>query len=200
MLFRSSLEDVKGMKMRIGGFGGKILEGIGGVPQNIPGGEIYQALEKGTIDGAEWIGPYDDQKLGFYKVAKNYYFPAWWEGGPQISLYINSKAYNSLSAEYKAMVETAAAYAHVEMQAKYDMRNPRALKELVANGTKLHRLPKDVMDAAFKFSQQYYSELSKTNPAWKKIYSDYETFRRDSNLWFRFAEQGFDTFMQSQKL
>jgi len=195
-----SLEDVKGMKMRIGGFGGKILEGIGGVPQNIPGGEIYQALEKGTIDGAEWIGPYDDQKLGFYKVAKNYYFPAWWEGGPQISLYINSKAYNSLSAEYKAMVETAAAYAHVEMQAKYDMRNPRALKELVANGTKLHRLPKDVMDAAFKFSQQYYSELSKTNPAWKKIYTDYETFRRDSNLWFRFAEQGFDTFMQSQKL
>ena len=79
-----SLADIKGLKMRIGGFGGKVLERIGGVPQNIPGGEIYQALEKGTIDAAEWVGPYDDQKLGFNKVAPNYYYPGWWEGGPQL--------------------------------------------------------------------------------------------------------------------
>lgn len=195
-----SLADIKGLKMRIGGFGGEILKGIGGVPQNIPGGEIYQALEKGTIDATEWVGPYDDQKLGFYKVAKFYAYPAWWEGGPQLSLYVNSKAYAGLSAENKAIIECAAAIAHTDMQAKYDARNPKALKELVAGGTKLFRLPKPVMDAAFKFAMQYYSDLSAKNPNWKKVYEDYAAFRKDQNLWFKFAETGYDGFMQAQKL
>ncbi len=146
----NTVADLKGLKFRIGGFGGKILEPLGVVPQNLPAGEIYQALEKGTIDAAEWIGPYDDLKLGLYKVAKHYYYPAFWEGGPQLSLYVNSKAYNALSPEYKAMIETAATYAHVEIAAKYDSRNPKALKELVAGGAKLHRLPKPIMDQAFK--------------------------------------------------
>ena len=195
-----SLADVKGLKMRIGGFGGAVLQRIGGVPQNIPGGEIYQALEKGTIDAAEWVGPYDDQKLGFNKVAPNYYYPGWWEGGPQLSLYINSKAWEGLSAEYKAIVENAAAHAHTVMQAKYDSKNPAALKELVGAGTKLFRFPKDVMDGAYKEATALYSELSGSNPAWKKIYEDYSAFRREQNLWFRFAEAGFDNFMQQQKL
>jgi TRAP-type mannitol/chloroaromatic compound transport system substrate-binding protein len=194
------LSDIKGLKMRIGGFGGKVLSVIGGVPQNIPGGEIYQALEKGTIDATEWIGPYDDQKLGFFKVAKNYVYPAWWEGGTNLSLYVNSKAYASLSPEFKAILENAAANAHVDMQAKYDGRNPKALKELVAQGTKLQRMPKDIMDAAFKASQDLYADLSAKNPAWKKIYADYSNTRRDMNQWFRFAENGFDSYMQSQKL
>ncbi len=195
-----SLADVKGMKMRIGGFGGVILAGIGGVPQNIPGGEIYQALEKGTIDAAEWVGPYDDQKLGFYKVAKHYAYPAWWEGGPQLTLYVNNKALAALSSENKAIVEAAASYAHVDMQAKYDAKNPVALKELVAAGTQLFRLPKDTMDAAFKFAEAHYAELSSKNPQWKKVYTDYAAFRKDQNLWFRFAEAGFDSYMQAQKL
>ncbi len=195
-----SLADIKGLKMRIGGFGGKVLERIGAVPQNIPGGEIYQALEKGTIDAAEWVGPYDDLKLGFNKVAPNYYYPGWWEGGPQLSLYVNKKAYDGLSAEYKAIIESAAAYAHVEMQARYDARNPAALKTLVGQGTKLFRFPKDVMEGAFKAAMEVYGELNNTNPAWKKIYEDYAAFRRDANLWFRFTEAGFDDFMQSQKL
>ncbi len=195
-----SLADMKGLKMRIGGFGGKVLERIGAVPQNIPGGEIYQALEKGTIDAAEWVGPYDDLKLGFNKVAPNYYYPGWWEGGPQLSLYVNKKAYDGLSAEYKAIVESAAAYAHVEMQARYDARNPAALKTLVGQGTKLFRFPKDVMEGAFKAAMEVYGELNNSNPAWKKIYEDYAAFRRDANLWFRFTEAGFDDFMQSQKL
>jgi TRAP-type mannitol/chloroaromatic compound transport system substrate-binding protein len=194
------LDDIKGLKMRIGGFGGEILKGIGGVPQNIPGGEIYQALEKGTIDATEWVGPYDDQKLGFHKVAKFYAYPAWWEGGPQLTLYVNSKAYEALSAENKAILECAAAIAHTDMQAKYDAKNPKALKELVAGGTKLFRLPKEVMDAAFQFAMQYYSDLSAKNPNWKKIYEDYAAFRRDQNLWFKFAEMGFDSYMQAQKL
>jgi TRAP-type mannitol/chloroaromatic compound transport system substrate-binding protein len=195
-----SVADIKGLKMRIGGFAGRVLERMGGVPQNIPGGEIYQALEKGTIDAAEWVGPYDDQKLGFNKVAPNYYYPGWWEGGPQLDFFINTKSYESLTPEYKAIVEAATAIAHNDMQAKYDARNPPALRQLVQGGTKLFRFPKDVMDAAFKESMAIYSELSAKNPNWKKVYEDYSAFRRDQNLWFRFAEASFDDFMQAQKL
>jgi TRAP-type mannitol/chloroaromatic compound transport system substrate-binding protein len=195
-----TLKDIKGMKMRIGGFGGKVLERIGGVPQNIPGGEIYQALEKGTIDAAEWVGPYDDQKLGFNKVAQFYYYPGWWEGGPQLDFLVNTKAWEALAPEYKAMVEAAASHAHVDMQAKYDARNPVALKQLVGGGTKLRAFPKDVMQAAFKAAMEFYDELSAKNPNWKKVYTDFSKFRAEQNLWFRFTEAGFDNFMQQQKL
>jgi TRAP-type mannitol/chloroaromatic compound transport system substrate-binding protein len=195
-----SLADMKGLKMRIGGFGGKVLERIGSVPQNIPGGEIYTALEKGTIDSAEWVGPYDDLKLGFYKVAPWYAYPGWWEGGPQLSLYVNSKAWDALSAEYKGIVEAAASHAHVVMQASYDAKNPAALKQLVAGGAKLFRIPKDTMDAAFKAAFAVYGELSGTNPAWKKIYTDYNAFLREENLWFRFTESAFDNYMQGQRI
>jgi TRAP-type mannitol/chloroaromatic compound transport system substrate-binding protein len=196
----TSAADMKGLKFRVGGFAGKVIERMGGVPQNIPGGEIYQALEKGTIDAAEWVGPYDDMKLGFNKVAPNYAYPGWWEGGPQLDFFINQKAFDALTPEYKAIVEAAAAYAHVDMQAKYDGRNPVALKTLVSSGTKLFRFPKDVMELAFKESIAMYAELSDKNPHWKKVYADYAKFRADQNLWFRFAEAGFDDFMQSQKL
>jgi TRAP-type mannitol/chloroaromatic compound transport system substrate-binding protein len=195
-----SVADMKGLKIRIGGFAGRVVERMGAVPQQIAGGEIYSALEKGTIDAAEWVGPYDDLKLGFNKVAPNYYYPGWWEGGPQLDFFINSKAFDTLSAEYKAVVEAASALAHVEMQAKYDAKNPAALKQLVGSGTKLFRFPKDVLNAAFKESMAIYSELSAKNPNWKKVYEDYATFRRDQNLWFRFAEAGFDEFVQQQKL
>ena len=195
-----SRKDMKGLKMRIGGFAGKVLERIGGVPQNIPGGEIYQALEKGTIDAAEWVGPYDDQKLGFNKVAPYYYYPGWWEGGPQLDFFINQKAWNGLSAENKAIVEAATAEAHIVMQARYDARNPAALKQLVGAGTKLRPFSQDVLAAAFKESMALYSEIGAKNEDWKKIYADYAKFRADQNLWFRFTEATFDRFMQSQKL
>ena len=195
-----SLADMKGLKFRIGGFGGKVIERIGGVPQNIPGGEIYQSLEKGTIDAAEWVGPYDDQKLGFNKVAQFYNYPGWWEGGPQLDFFINTKAWDGLSPEYKAIIECASAVAHVDMQGKYDAKNPAALKQLVQSGVKLVRFPKDMMDAAFKEAMGLYSELSGKNPNWKKVYEDFANFRRDQHLWFRFAESGFDDFMQAQKL
>ena len=195
-----SLADIKGLKFRIGGFAGKIIERMGGVPQNIPGGEIYQSLEKGTIDAAEWVGPYDDQKLGFYKVAPFYAYPGWWEGGPEVDFFINNKAYNALTPEYKAIIEAASMTAHVDMQAKYDALNPGALKQLVAAKVKLMPFPKDVMDAAFKESMAVYADLSKTNPAWKKVYTDYAAFLKDQNLWFRFTEGQFDRYMQSAKL
>ena len=195
-----SLDDMKGLKFRVGGFAGKVTGRLGAVSQNIPGGEIYQALEKGTIDAAEWVGPYDDQKLGFNKVAPFYHYPGWWEGGPQLDLFINQKAYDALSAEYKAIVESAAAFAHTEMQAKYDARNPLALRQLVASGTKLVPFPKAVMDAAFKEAMALYSEISAANPAFKKIYEDYSKFRKEANLWFRFTEARFDGYMQNANL
>jgi len=195
-----SLADITGLKMRIGGFGGRILSAIGGVPQNIPGGEIYPALEKGTIDATEWVGPYDDEKLGFNKVAKYYYYPGWWEGGPQLSLYVNQKAWDALSSEYKALVTAAASHAHVIMQARYDALNPAALKRLVGAGTQLRPMPRPVMDAAFKASQQVYADLSAKNANWKKVFEDWSKFRSDQVLWFRVTEREFDNFMSAQKL
>ena len=195
-----TVADLKGLKFRVGGFAGKVCERLGSVPQNIPGGEIYQALEKGTIDAAEWVGPYDDLKLGFNKVAPFYHYPGWWEGGPQLDLLINTKAWATLTPEYKAIVEAAASFAHTDMQAKYDAKNPGALKQLVAGKTKLVAFPKPVLDAAFKASMELYSELSAKNPRWKKVYDDYDNFRRESNLWFRFTEARFDSYMQSVKL
>ena len=196
----NSVADLKGLKFRCGGFAGRVLERMGVIPQNIPGGEIYQALEKGTIDAAEWVGPYDDLKLGFHKVAPHYYYPGWWEVGPQLSLYVNQKAFEGLSSEYKAIVECASTYAHTDMQAKYDGRNAGALKSLVSQGVKLHPFPKDVLNAAFKAAMDVYAEHNDTNPAWKKIYSDYAAFRKESNLWFSFAEASMDDFMQQQRL
>ena len=195
-----SLADMKGLKMRIGGFAGRVIERMGAVSQSIPGGEVYQALEKGTIDAAEWIGPYDDEKFGFYKVAPHYYYPGWWEGGPQIDFFINTQAYAKLPADYKAMIEAAAAVAHIDMQARYDAKNPAALKTLVKAGVKVLPFPKPVLDEAFKQSMQLYDELSAKNPNWKKVYEDYAAFRREQNLWFRFAESSFDRYMQSVKL
>ena len=195
-----SVADINGMKMRIGGFGGRVLAKLGGVPQNIPGGEVYQALERGTIDSTEWVGPYDDLKFGFHKVAPFYYYPGWWEGGAQLSLYVNDKAFNALSPQYKSLVRQAASDAHVTMQAMYDARNPTALRQLIAEGAKLGRFPRDVMDAAFKARNEVYAELNDTNANWKKIYSDYERFLREQYQWQPLAEGSFDQYMAAQKL
>jgi TRAP-type mannitol/chloroaromatic compound transport system substrate-binding protein len=195
-----SLKDFHGLKFRIAGLAGKVMERLGAVPQNIPGGDIYPSLEKGTIDAAEWVGPYDDQKLGFVRVAPYYYYPGFWEGSAQLDFFVNTKAWDALSAENKAILEAAATQAHVEIQARYDARNPVALKQLVASGAKLQQFPIDMMNAAFKASNELYSEISGKNESFRKIYADMVKFRADENLWFRFTEMSFDRFMQSQKL
>ena len=196
-----SVADFKGLKMRLGGgLVGEVMQKLGAVPQSIPGGEIYQALEKGTIDAAEWVGPYDDQKLGFNKVAPFYYYPGWWEGGPEVDFFINQKAYDALSSEYKAIIDAASALAHSDMQAKYDALNPNALKQLVAAKTKVLPFSQAVLDASFKASMEVFEANAAKSPAWKKIYADLRSFQRDQVLWFRFAEGRFDSFMASQKL
>src|SRR3989442_14668391 len=118
-----TMDDMKGLKFRVGGFAGLILQRLGVVPQQIAGGDIYPALERGTIDAAEWVGPYDDEKLGFYKVVKFYYYPGWWEGGTTLHLLINLAKWNELPKTYQAIVAAAAGYANVEMQAGSDARN-----------------------------------------------------------------------------
>ncbi|MCM8596537.1 TRAP transporter substrate-binding protein [Accumulibacter sp.] len=194
-----TVADIKGLKIRIGGFAGAVLSKLGAVPQQIPGGDIYPALEKGTIDAAEWIGPYDDQKLGFNKVAKYYYYPGWWEGGPQVSAYVNTKKWAELPKEYQAILLIACADAHVDMMAKYDARNPTALKQLVGSGTQLRQFPKEVMDASYKAAMELYAETSAKNPDFKKVYDDYKKFMDDQNLWFRVAEGSYANFMYSKR-
>jgi len=196
-----SVADFKGMKMRLGGgLVGEVMQKLGAVPQSLPGGEIYQALEKGTIDAAEWVGPYDDQKLGFNKVAPFYYYPGWWEGGPEVDFFINQKAYDSLSSEYKAIIDAASALASVDMLSKYDALNPIALKQLYAAKTKVLPFSQPVLEASFKAAMEVFAANDAKSPEWKKIYADLRAFQRDQVLWFRFAENGFDNFMAKQKL
>ena len=189
-----SVADLKGLKFRVGGFGGKVLERLGTVPQNIPGGEIYQALEKGTIDAAEWVGPYDDEKLGFQKVAKYYYYPGWWEGGPALHNLINLPKWESLPAGYKSILKSASSLANETMQARYDAYNPPALKRLVASGTQLRPFTASIMDASLKAANEVYAETSATNANFKKLYEAMSAFRNDQYTWWQVAEYGFDSF------
>jgi TRAP-type mannitol/chloroaromatic compound transport system substrate-binding protein len=194
-----SLADLQGLKMRIGGFGGKIMSQIGVVPQQIAGGEIYQALEKGTIDAAEWVGPYDDEKLGFHKVAKYYYYPGWWEGGAMLHMMINSAKWAELPPVHKSILKTACQAVNSDMQANYDAKNAGALKKLVAGGAVLKPYPLDVLEACFNAAKTTYAQLSAENANFKKLHDAMMAFRADQYLWFQVSEYTFDTFMMGQQ-
>jgi TRAP-type mannitol/chloroaromatic compound transport system substrate-binding protein len=187
--------DFNGVKMRISGFAGGVLTKLGLVPQQIAGGDIYPALERGTIDATEWVGPYDDEKLGFYKVAKYYYYPGWWEGTSCYHVMINLARWNELPKHYQAAVATAASHANLEMTAKYDARNPGAIRRLVTSGVELRPFSTEVMDACLKASQDTYAEINKTNAAFKKIYDSMVAFRGEAYLWHQIAEYTYDSYM-----
>ena len=191
----NTLEDMKGLKMRIGGFAGAVVEKLGVVPQQLAGGDIYPALEKGTIDAAEWVGPYDDLKLGFYKVAPYYYYPGWWEGSTAVSLYCGDKAYAALPAMYKEAIAVAAGDTVGWSLAKYDAQNPRSLRELIAGGAKVLPFPQAMMEAAFTAANDIYNETAAKNPKFKKVYDSWKPFRAEEVLWFRVVENTFDNFM-----
>ncbi len=195
-----SVEDLKGLKFRVGGFAGKVLAKLGVVPVQVAGGEIYTSLEKGSIDAAEWVGPYDDEKLGFNKVAKVYHYPGWWEGGAQLSFYVGKKEWDKLPKLYQAAIETASLEAHVNMQAKYDARNPSALARLNQSKILLRPFPQPVMEACFKAAQEVFSEEAENNPKFKKIYTDWAAFRQNQTTWFSFAENTFSRFNSTHKL
>ena len=169
------------------------------IPQQIAGGEIYQALEKGTIDAAEWVGPYDDEKLGFQKVAPFYYYPGWWEGGPTVHLMFNKAKYDELSPAYKSLVRTAAQATDANMIQKYDFLNPTAIKKLVANGAQLTPFSQEILSACFDKSNEVYAELDGSNPDFKKIWDSIKAFRKDHFLYTQIAEYNYDTFMMIQQ-
>jgi TRAP-type mannitol/chloroaromatic compound transport system substrate-binding protein len=192
-----SVADLKGLKFRIGGTGGTVLTRLGVVPQQIAGGDIYPALEKGTIDAAEWVGPYDDEKLGFYKVAKHYYYPAWWEGGTELDMLVNVKAWEALPKDYQAILEAACADSHDWVLTKYDASNPAALKRLVANGVKLQPFSNDIMAACYRASQEVYDAIAEKNAKFRKVYEPWKRFRDEQVQWFSIAESRYDNFMIS---
>jgi TRAP-type mannitol/chloroaromatic compound transport system substrate-binding protein len=191
----NTVEDLKGLKFRIGGWAGSVLAKLGVVPQVIAGGDLYPALEKGTIDAAEWVGPYDDEKLGLYKVTKFYYYPGWWEGNAQLSVYINLNQWNSLPKLYQTVLETACAEARNWTIGKYDADNPAALRRLVAGGIQLKPFPQPVLEACYKAANELYDETAAKNPKFAKVYEPWKKFRGEELLWFQVAEQTFDNFM-----
>ena len=194
------VSDLNGLKMRIGGFAGRVMTKVGVVPQQLAGGDIYPALEKGTLDAAEWVGPYDDEKLGFQKVAQYYYYPGWWEGGPMLHNFINLGKWNELPKHYQAIVTQASHVANTWMMAKYDAGNPAALKRLVAGGAQLRPFTQPVLEACFKAANEVYAETSAANADFKKIYDSMVPFRSDQYLWWQVAEYTFDTFLIRSRL
>ena len=195
----NSVEDLKGLKVRIGGLAGKVLERLGVVPQQIAAGDIYAALEKGTIDAAEWIGPYDDAKLGFQKVAPYYYYPGFWEGGPTVGLFINKAKWDELPPLYQALVRNCAQATDMAMAAQYDYLNPPALKQVVANGAQLRAFSEPILSAAFDAAMQVYAEISAENEWFKRQWEAVQPFRDDWYLYAQTAEYTFDTFMMIQQ-
>jgi len=191
----TKMDDLKGLKFRLGGFAGKIMQKVGVVPQQIAGGDIYPALEKGTIDGAEWVGPYDDEKLGFYKVAKFYHYPGWWEPCSTNGFIVNIDKWNSLPQVYKDALTSAALEANFWVSTKYDAVNTAALKRLASQGAVLQPFSQEVMDGCYKAAQELYAELNKTNPAFKKVYDSYTAFMADGYLWHQIADYTMDAYM-----
>ena len=190
-----SVEDLKGLKFRIAGYGGNALQKLGVVTQQIGGPDIYPSLERGVIDGAEWVGPYDDEKLGFQRIAPFYYYPGWWEYSPSIDLMVNARAYEQLPAAYKAILEAACAESWHWMAARYDVLNPAAMRRLIAAGTQLRAFPRDVMQASFRASQELFAELGAQNPRFKRLYEQWDRFRTEQVQWARVAEDTQANFM-----
>ena len=192
-----SIDDLKGLKIRIPGFGAEIFSQMGAVPQQLPGGEIYPALERGAIDAAEWTVPYDDEKLGFYKVAPFYYYPGWWEPGPQLTFYVNKEQWEKLPGPYQGAFEAASQEASLLMLAAYDAKNPPALQRLIQDGVQMRRYPDDVLLRAYEIAQKLYAEESAKNPTFKAIYESMHAFQQISDVYLSVSELPMANFMQA---
>ncbi|MBJ7900631.1 MAG: ABC transporter substrate-binding protein [Cyanobacteria bacterium RI_101] len=190
-----SLADLKGLKMRIPGQGGQVMAELGVSVQVLPGGEIYLALDRGAIDAAEWVGPYDDEKLGLNRAAKYYYYPGWWEPGPTLDLLINKSAWEKLPQEYQTILQSAAQAANLRMLSQYDALNQAALEKLLAGGTELKAYPEDILQAALKTAQALMTETAGKNPAFKAVYEPWLAFRKSISAWNRINELSYAQFM-----
>jgi len=200
--------DFQGLKMRVGGFAGKIFQTLGAEPSALPKDAIYNALDTGALDAMEWVGPYDDEKFGdrkegerlnLSKVAPYYYYPGWWKGGMQLHLIVAKDKFDELPKSYQAAVRAASVVAHSSVQERYDAFNPGALKRLVIGGAELRLFPQDVIEACFKTANELYVQLGAENPRFKKLADSYMAFRADQYLWWQVAEYSFDNFMIRQR-
>lgn len=195
----NTIEDVQGLKFRIAGLAGAVFEKMGAVPQQIAAADIYPALEKGTIDATEFVGPYDDQRLGFVKVAPYYYYPAFWEAGSSLHFMFQKGLFDELPAGYKSLVTAAAQAADADMLQRYDALNPDAIKALVAEGAQLRPFKKDILESGFEAATAVYDDLIAKNADFKTVYESMMAFRAKGYLWFQIAEYNFDTFMMVQQ-
>ena len=191
----SSVADLKGLKMRIPGLGGKVMARLGVNVQVLPGGEIFLALERGAIDAAEWIGPYDDEKLGLNKAAPYYYYPGWWEPGSTLDVLVNRGAWEKLPNEYKEVFKTAAYEANIDMLARYEALNGEALTKLIKGGTKLVAYSDDILKAAQKASVEELEDSASKDPTFRKIYEQWKGFREKLYNWNRVNELTFANFV-----
>lgn len=188
----NSIDDIQGMKMRIPGLGGEVWNRAGGVAVTIPGGELYTSLQTGVIDSTEWVGPYNDLAMGFYQVAKYYYYPGWHEPGPTLELIINQEAYESLPEDLQKLVYRAAIVANQLTLDQYTSRNNAALTELVeTHGVELRELPKEVLLALRKSAFEVYDELAASDPEFARIYKAYTKFRLEAQNYHLISEQSW---------
>ncbi len=193
----NTVQDLQGLKIRIPGFGGKVMERLGALPQAIPGGDIFVSLERGAVDAAEWVGAYDDEKLGLNKAAPFYYYPGWWEPGPTLDTYVNLDAWNKLPKVYQEIYKTAAYEANINMLAKYDAQNREALERLVASGTQLKPYSAEIMTAAQQASFELYEEIASAEASFKAIYDPWKKFREQIYKWSQTNELSFFSFVSS---
>ena len=185
-------DDLKGLKMRIPGLGGKVMAKAGVNAVNIAGGEIYTALERGTIDATEWVGPYHDLRLGLYRAAKYYYSPGWHEPGPTLELTVNSKAWASLPRELQTVIETAAAASNVWMLSQFEARNLEALGTLKNKyKVKVYNFPDAVLRHLHEKTKEVLAENAASDKTFKKVYAAYETFRKNNDAWNALSEAAY---------
>lgn len=190
-----SLQDLKGLKMRIPGLGGEVMSQLGVNVQVLPGGEVFLALDRGAIDAAEWVGPYDDEKLGLNKAAPFYYYPGWWEPGPTLDVLVNKSAWEQLPSEYQNMFMTAAKEANLDMLAKYNYLNQKSLTTILEGGTQLVAYPQDVIQEAEKVSIDIYESNASQDASFKEIYQQWKTFKENIIKWNAINELSYANFM-----
>jgi TRAP-type mannitol/chloroaromatic compound transport system substrate-binding protein len=190
-----TVSDMQGLKFRIPGLGGRVMERIGVVTQTLPGGEIFLALDRGAIDAAEWIGPYDDEKLGLQDAADFYYYPGWWEPGPNLDAYVNINEWEQLTPEYQEIFKDACYRANINMLAKYDARNNEALQRLIEGGTELRPYSDEIMAAAQTAAFELYEELASADERFNDIFTEWLAFRERIYNWHQTNENSFTTFV-----
>lgn len=190
-----SVEDLKGLKFRIAGLAGTVLGKVGVVAQVLGASDIYPALERGVVDGAEWVGPHDDEKLGLSRAAPYYYYPGWWEACSQGDFIVNTRAWEALPKAYQQALEVATAETNSWSLARYDTLNVAALRRLIAQGTQLRAYPRDVLVACHKAAQETFAELNEKNPRFRRVHASWDKFRRDTQSWFRVSEDSSANFL-----